>query len=320
METNNRNYKNPTVIAWEQLRQLLTQFADRMQNFDAMAQKQGRDIGVDEVFNEIQNIRKQLDEIQKGLNLQNNTINTERVVDKSQPETPFSITNNNRNDESKNMKKKLIRLTESDLHKIVKESAKRIMKEVALKGKSGKTYSLHGTDPESWAVMSRVRGKNGYFPNTPQHYHACRDEDNWIELDDKAHPNLRSRNNANRINAMMNRIDDKSKDIMAANESKLSRIVKESVEKILSESEYDNFFDWVDNSSASPEEIEAASQRHYSRIPSIKSPTDKLARRERVFNRRASMNDPDIGERIANRKDFIKNQRQGERFRQRITK
>ena len=71
METNNRNYKNPTVIAWEQLRQLLTQFADRMQNFDAMAQKQGRDIGVDEVFNEIQNIRKQLDEIQKGLNLQN---------------------------------------------------------------------------------------------------------------------------------------------------------------------------------------------------------------------------------------------------------
>jgi hypothetical protein len=134
------------------------------------------------------------------------------------------------------MVKKLIRLTESDLHKIVKESAKRIMKEVALKGKSGKTYSLHGTDPESWAVMSRVRGKNGYFPNTPQHYHACRDEDNWIELDDKAHPNLRSRNNANRINAMMNRIDDKSKDIMAANESKLSRIVKESVNRILRES------------------------------------------------------------------------------------
>ena len=129
METNNRNYKNPTVIAWEQLRQLLTQFADRMQNFDAMAQKQGRDIGVDEVFNEIQNIRKQLDEIQKGLNLQNNTINTERVVDKSQPETPFSITNNNRNDESKNMNKKLIRLTESDLHRIVKESVQKILSE-----------------------------------------------------------------------------------------------------------------------------------------------------------------------------------------------
>ena len=129
METNNRNYKNPTVIAWEQLRQLLTQFADRMQNFDAMAQKQGRDIGVDEVFNEIQNIIKQLDEIQKGLNLQNNTINTERVVDKSQPDTPFSITNNNRNDESKNLNKKLIRLTESDLHRIVKESVNKIINE-----------------------------------------------------------------------------------------------------------------------------------------------------------------------------------------------
>lgn len=134
--------------------------------------------------------------------------------------------------------KNRIRLTESGLRRIIKESVKNILKEVALKGKSGKTYSLHGTDPESWAVMSRLRGKNGYCPNTPQYYHACRDEDNWIELDDKAHPNLRSRNNANRINAMMNRIDDKSKDIMTANESKLSRIVKESVDKILSESDY----------------------------------------------------------------------------------
>ena len=111
-----------------------------------------------------------------------------------------------------------------------------------------------------------------------------------------------------------------NKKLIRLTESDLHRIVKESVEKILSESEYDNFFDWADNSSASPEEIEAASQRHDSRIPSIKSPTDKLARKERVFNRRASMNDPDIGERIANRKDFIKNQRQGERFRNRITK
>ena len=72
-----------------------------------------------------------MDEIQKGLNLQNNTINTERVVDKSQPETPFSITNNNRNDESKNMNKKLIRLTESDLHNIVRESVNRTLEEIS---------------------------------------------------------------------------------------------------------------------------------------------------------------------------------------------
>lgn len=161
-------------------------------------------------------------------------------IDKSILNAVFNAKYNKTN-ENKVMNRKLIRLTESDLHKIVKESAKRIMKEVALKGKSGKTYSLHGTDPESWAVMSRVRGKNGYFPNTPQHYHACRDEDNWIELDDKAHPNLRSRNNANRINAMMNRIDDKSKDIMAANESKLSRIVKESVNRVLTELDWKTY-------------------------------------------------------------------------------
>ena len=127
---NSRNYKNPTVIAWEQLRQMLTQFADRMKNFDVMVQNQGRDVGVDEVYNEIQNIRKELNEIQKGLNLQNNTINTERVVDKSQPEIPFEVTNNDRNDESKNMDKKLIRLTESDLHKIVKESVNRVLTEL----------------------------------------------------------------------------------------------------------------------------------------------------------------------------------------------
>jgi hypothetical protein len=121
-------------------------------------------------------------------------------------------------------------------------------------------------------------------------------------------------------NIYKNESRNMNKKLIRLTESDLHKIVKESVEKILSESDYDNFFDWADNSSASPEEIEAASQRHDSRIPSIKSPTDKLARRERVFNRRASMNDPDIGERIANRKDFIKNQKQGERFRNRITK
>lgn len=216
----------------------------------------------------------------------------------------------------RNMNKKLIRLTESDLHRIVKESVNRTINEVALKGKSGKAYSLHGNDEESWDIVSRLRQKKSGNSN----YNTMRDEKNAEEIDAKNHPNRRSLNNANRVNASLKRASNASKDIMAANESFIRKIVKESVEKILSESNYDNFFDWADNSSASPEEIEAASQRHDSRIPSIKSPTDKLARRERTFSRRASMNDPDIGERIANRKDFIKNQRQGENFRQRITK
>lgn len=111
-----------------------------------------------------------------------------------------------------------------------------------------------------------------------------------------------------------------NKKLIRLTESDLHRIVRESVEIILSESAYDNYFDWAKNSNASPEEIEDAGQRHDSRIPSIKAPKDKLARRERVFNSRASMNDPDMDERIANRKDFIKKQRQGEKFRQRMTR
>lgn len=107
-----------------------------------------------------------------------------------------------------------------------------------------------------------------------------------------------------------------NKALIRLTEQDLHRIVKESVEKILKESDYNNYFDWAKRSNASDDEIEAAGQRHDSRIPSIKEPTDKLARREKVFNGRATMNDPDIGERIANRKDFIKNQREGNRFRQ----
>lgn len=101
-------------------------------------------------------------------------------------------------------------------------------------------------------------------------------------------------------------------------ESDLHRIIKESVNRILKESDYDNYFDWAKRSNASDDEIDAAGKRHDSRIPSIKEPTDKLARREKVFNGRASMNNPDMGERIANRKDFIKNQMEGDRFRRRI--
>ena len=131
---NSRNYKNPTVIAWEQLRQMLTQFSDRMQRFDDMVERQGRDIGVDEVFNEIQSIRGQLDQIQSGLNLHNNTINTNRVTDMSQPEIPFIVNNKT---ESRNMNKKLIRLTEADIHRMVKESVNKVLNETPYDGNHG---------------------------------------------------------------------------------------------------------------------------------------------------------------------------------------
>jgi hypothetical protein len=43
---------------------------------------------------------------------------------------PFEITNRHNNNESKIMNKKLIRLTESDLHRIIKESVGKILKEI----------------------------------------------------------------------------------------------------------------------------------------------------------------------------------------------
>ena len=113
------------------------------------------------------------------------------------------------------MNKKLIRLTESDLHKIVKESVNRVINEVALKGKSGKTYSLHGNDEESWDIVSRLRQKKSGNSN----YNTMRDEKNAEEIDAKKHPNRRSLNNANRVNASLKRTSNASKDIMATNEA-----------------------------------------------------------------------------------------------------
>lgn len=50
------------------------------------------------------------------------------------------------------MGKKLIRLTESDLHRIVKESVNRVLNEVQFGGES-----LHGNNPGDWAAMRYLR-------------------------------------------------------------------------------------------------------------------------------------------------------------------
>jgi len=63
-------------------------------------------------------------------------------------------------------------------------------------------------------------------------------------------------------------------------EPALHRIIKESVKRVLLESKYDNYFDWSKNSDASQEEIDAAGERHDSRIGSIYDPVDNLSRRE----------------------------------------
>ena len=53
------------------------------------------------------------------------------------------------------MAKNIIRLTESDLHKIVKESVQSILNEVEFGGES-----LHGNSPEDWATMMSLRDAN----------------------------------------------------------------------------------------------------------------------------------------------------------------
>lgn len=53
------------------------------------------------------------------------------------------------------MTKNIIRLTESDLHRIVKESVERILNEVEFGGES-----LHGNNAEDWATMMHLRDAN----------------------------------------------------------------------------------------------------------------------------------------------------------------
>lgn len=120
MPVNNRNFKNPTVQAWESLRMFLQHFTERMTNFDNMVQRQGRDMGVDEVYNEIQRMKQQLDSIQNGLNLYNGTI----------PQENQGINPPNIQGESKLYKNK-VRLSESQLHNVIKESVKKILNEMS---------------------------------------------------------------------------------------------------------------------------------------------------------------------------------------------
>lgn len=60
-------------------------------------------------------------------------------------------------------KKTIYRITENDVRRMVKEAATRILMEVKVKGESGKEYSLHGNDKDSWMLMRRVREKLNNF-------------------------------------------------------------------------------------------------------------------------------------------------------------
>ena len=58
------------------------------------------------------------------------------------------------------MNKKLIRLTESDLHRIVRESVNIVLNEVQFGGES-----LHGNNPEDWVAIRKVRNTLGNTRN-----------------------------------------------------------------------------------------------------------------------------------------------------------
>ena len=69
----------------------------------------------------------------------------------------------NRKHDMNNKKKTIYRITENDVRRMVKEAATRILREVKVRGESGKEYSLHGNDRDSWMLMRRVREKLNNF-------------------------------------------------------------------------------------------------------------------------------------------------------------
>lgn len=156
--------------------------------------------------------------------------------------------------------KKRIRLTESDLHRIVKESVNRMLKEVSLKGKSGEEYSLHGDNFDSWGTLAKLRKHQLNTPNrimTGREKDAYkRDDDNSMQsmIDFALMNNIRG-SRANRLVDIADKTSDYiSKDIInnydpkveskqhngnkhtvRSSEANLHRIVKESVKKIINE-------------------------------------------------------------------------------------
>lgn len=54
--------------------------------------------------------------------------------------------------------------------------------EVAMQGKSGKTYSLHGNDPISWGIMQKLRQASYPFWNKKNNNNIEQDEINFYDL------------------------------------------------------------------------------------------------------------------------------------------
>lgn len=55
--------------------------------------------------------------------------------------------------------KRVIRLTESDLHNIVSKSVKNILREYTIMDVNGNPFSAHGNDPIAWDKLEGLRAK-----------------------------------------------------------------------------------------------------------------------------------------------------------------
>ena len=83
------------------------------------------------------------------------------------------------------MAKKLIRLTESDLHRIVKESVKSALNEVnVFDPRTGEYVSVHGNDQWGWDKMSGIRNyyKKQASDEANRYNTECNDIDDKIDF------------------------------------------------------------------------------------------------------------------------------------------
>lgn len=133
------------------------------------------------------------------------------------------------------MTKNKIVLKESDLRKLISET----VKEVALKGKSGKNYSLHGNNGSDWATMSQVRGHKHDGSHYGKSWHAWnKDEQNYLDLTDADDNSWNERSND--AKDIADNIDEAKANKTAKNKIKLTEpqlhsIIKESVKRVLKE-------------------------------------------------------------------------------------
>lgn len=121
---------------------------------------------------------------------------------------------NNRINTYLNMKK-MIRLTEGDIHRIVKESVNRVLNEIKLGGES-----LHGNNAEDWAAMKYLRAKmadraskfagNAAFygkhgRNWERNSNNQNDLEGWsLAAQDENGPDVKGFNKSNRIYGNLN--------------------------------------------------------------------------------------------------------------------